>query len=53
MIVFILRHGQRKPDAEDALTPAGVDRANLLTRMLNDCGVTVAFAAIASARGRC
>ena len=43
MIVFVLRHGERKPDPEDALTSEGKQRAKLLARMLRDSGVTIAY----------
>jgi broad specificity phosphatase PhoE len=41
MIVFALRHADRGND--DALTPAGLIRADLLARLLGESGVTVAF----------
>lgn len=41
MIVFLLRHADRKP--EDDLSPAGVIRANLLARMLAESGITRAY----------
>jgi phosphohistidine phosphatase SixA len=43
MIVFALRHADRKPEPADELTPAGVDRAKLLARMLAESGVRTAF----------
>jgi phosphohistidine phosphatase SixA len=43
MIVFALRHADRKPEPADELTPAGVDRATLLARMLAESGVRTAF----------
>jgi len=43
MIVFALRHANRKPDPADDLTPAGVARARLLARMLGESGIRVAF----------
>jgi len=43
MIVFVLRHADRKPDPADDLTPAGVKRAELLARMLAETGVSVAY----------
>jgi phosphohistidine phosphatase SixA len=41
MIVFALRHADRT--AADDLSPAGRERANLLARMLAECGVSVAI----------
>jgi phosphohistidine phosphatase SixA len=43
MIVFALRHADRKPDPEDALTAAGNDRAKLLARMLAESGIQKAY----------
>src|SRR4051812_29079897 len=43
MIVFILRHADRKPEPADGLTPAGVERAKLLARMLAESGVSIAY----------
>jgi phosphohistidine phosphatase SixA len=43
MIVFALRHADRKPDPEDDLTPAGIDRAKLLARMLAESGIQKAY----------
>jgi phosphohistidine phosphatase SixA len=43
MIVFALRHADRKPAPDDDLTPAGIERARLLARMLADSGVRTAF----------
>lgn len=43
MIVFLIRHADRKPDPEDDLTPAGIVRARLLERMLAESGVQAAF----------
>jgi len=42
MIVFALRHADRKPDADD-LSPAGVARAELLARMLAGSGIRTAY----------
>ena len=42
MIVFALRHADRKPDADD-LSPAGVARAELLARMLAESGIRTAY----------
>ena len=43
MIVFALRHADRKPEPDDELSPAGVARAKLLARMLGESGVRTAF----------
>jgi len=43
MIVFVLRHADRKPEPDDGLTPAGVERAKLPARMLAESGVSVAY----------
>jgi len=43
MIVFVLRHADRKPEPEDGLTPAGVERAKLLARMIAETGVRIAY----------
>ena len=43
MIVFALRHADRKPDPEDDLSPAGIKRAELLTRMLAESGIRTAY----------
>jgi 2,3-bisphosphoglycerate-dependent phosphoglycerate mutase len=43
MIVFALRHADRKPDPEDDLSPAGIKRAELLARMLAESGIQTAF----------
>src|ERR1051325_1520000 len=43
MIVFVLRHADRKPDPADGLTPAGIERAKLLARMLAETGVSIAY----------
>ena len=42
MIVFALRHADRKPDADD-LSPAGIERARLLARMLAESGIRTAY----------
>ena len=43
MIVFALRHADRTPDPEDDLTPAGIERAKLLARMLAESGIRTAY----------
>jgi phosphohistidine phosphatase SixA len=43
MIVFVLRHADRKPEPDDGLTPAGLERAKLLARMLAETGVSIAY----------
>jgi broad specificity phosphatase PhoE len=45
MIVFLLRHADklREPPEVDDLTPAGVERAKLLARMLAESGIRFAF----------
>ena len=43
MIVFALRHADRKPEPADELSPAGLDRAKLLARMLAESGIRTAF----------
>jgi phosphohistidine phosphatase SixA len=42
MIVFALRHADRKP-ADDDLSQAGVERATLLARMLAESGIRTAY----------
>lgn len=42
MIVFALRHADRKP-ADDDLSSAGVERATLLARMLAESGIRAAY----------
>ena len=42
MIVFALRHADRKP-ADDDLSPAGVERATLLARMLAESGIRTVY----------
>jgi phosphohistidine phosphatase SixA len=43
MIVFVLRHADRKPEPDDELTATGRERADLLARMLEESGVGTAF----------
>src|SRR3954452_6346080 len=43
MIIFVLRHADREPDPIDDLTPSGLERAELLARMLADSGISVAY----------
>lgn len=43
MIVFLLRHADRRPEPQDDLAPAGVERARLLARMVGESGVSVGF----------
>jgi phosphohistidine phosphatase SixA len=43
MIVFVIRHADRKPEPDDDLTPAGIVRARLLARMLAESGVRTVF----------
>src|SRR5919199_4352244 len=43
MVVFILRHADRTPDPDDDLTPAGLQRAQLLARMLAESRISIAF----------
>ena len=43
MIVFALRHADRKPEPADELSPAGIERAGLLARMLAESGIRTAF----------
>ena len=42
MIVFLLRHADKLASG-DGLTPAGVERAKLLARMLTESGIRFAF----------
>jgi phosphohistidine phosphatase SixA len=42
MIVFVLRHADRT-EADDLKHPEGIERAELLGRMLADSGISVAF----------
>src|SRR5438445_2017080 len=43
MIVFALRHADRKADGADDLSPAGIERAELLARMLAESGIRKAY----------
>src|SRR2546423_2485982 len=43
MIVFALRHADRKADGTDDLSPAGIERAELLARMLAESGIRKAY----------
>jgi phosphohistidine phosphatase SixA len=43
MIIFVLRHADRKPDPDDALSDKGIDRAKLLARMLKESGIRTAW----------
>lgn len=43
MIVFVIRHANRKPEPDDDLTLAGFERARLLARTLGESGVRTAF----------
>ncbi len=43
MIVFVLRHADRRPLPADDLSPAGIERANLLARMLKESGIRTAY----------
>jgi phosphohistidine phosphatase SixA len=43
MIVFALRHADRKPPPDDDLIPAGIDRARLLARILGESGIGTAY----------
>jgi phosphohistidine phosphatase SixA len=43
MIVFVLRHADRKPEPADELTARGRERAELLARMLGESGISAAF----------
>jgi phosphohistidine phosphatase SixA len=43
MIVFALRHADRTPDPADDLSPAGIDRAKLLARMLAESGIRTVY----------
>jgi phosphohistidine phosphatase SixA len=42
MVIFLLRHADKQPGADD-LSPAGVERAQLLARMLGESGISVAY----------
>jgi phosphohistidine phosphatase SixA len=43
MIAFVLRHADRKPEPQDALSEKGLQRAELLARMLGDSGIRTAW----------
>jgi phosphohistidine phosphatase SixA len=43
MIVFALRHADRRPAPDDDLTPAGIERAKLLAWMLGESGIGTAY----------
>jgi DNA-binding protein HU-beta len=43
MIIFVLRHADRRPDPDDALSDKGIDRAKLLARMLGESGIQIAW----------
>jgi phosphohistidine phosphatase SixA len=43
MIVFALRHADKPETGADDLSPAGIERAELLARMLADSGIRFAF----------
>jgi hypothetical protein len=43
MVVFVLRHADRKPNPDDDLTLAGIERVKLLVRMFTETRVSVAF----------
>jgi broad specificity phosphatase PhoE len=43
VIVFALRHADRKPAPDDDLSPAGIERAELLARMLAESGIRTAY----------
>ena len=47
MIVFVLRHADRKPEPKDELTPAGIVRAKLLARMLAELRIRIAYCSTA------
>ena len=51
MIVFALRHAERRPEPHDALSAAGRTRAGRLARMLADAGVTLACRSDAARTG--
>lgn len=48
MIVFALRHADRKPDPQDDLTADGEARARLLAQLLGQSGVSIAFVSTAN-----
>ena len=43
MVIFVLRHADRKPEPDDDLSPPGIERAKLLARMFAETGVSIAF----------
>jgi len=43
MVIFIVRHADRSSGSVDSLSPAGLERAESLSRMLAGVGVTKAF----------
>ena len=45
MVVFVLRHADRKPNPDDDLTLAGIERVKLLVRMFTETRVSALFAA--------
>jgi phosphohistidine phosphatase SixA len=51
MFVFVLRHADRASDGSDALSPAGMARAERLAGMLVDSGVSHAFRSDAARTG--
>ena len=42
MVIFLLRHADRQPGVDD-LSKAGVQRAELLARMLGESGIRIAY----------
>jgi len=42
MVIFLLRHADKQPEV-DELSKAGVERANLLARMLGESGIRIAY----------
>jgi phosphohistidine phosphatase SixA len=48
MVIFVLRHADRSPTLSDGLSPAGVKRAQFLSRMLKESGISVAYCSDAS-----
>ncbi len=47
MIVFVLRHADRKPDPKDELNQKGIVRAKLLARMLAEMRIRIAWCSTA------
>ena len=43
MIIFVLRHADRKPEPADALSQEGIVRAELLARLLGESGIHTAW----------